>query len=343
VLSKERPIFVVGFERSGTTVLQALLGAHPRIAAPPEIHFLFRIAGLADHYGDLADDGNLRAALRDTLNPPVPFLAGCGFDEEALFRTALAGDRSYRGLLALVMDDFAQRQGKRRWSEKTPGQSVEAVLGLFPEAQVVHLIRDPRDVVASALEAPWASSTARQLTLEWRRFTLANIETGAQAGPNSYIQLRYEDLVREPEVVLRTTTAFLGEEFSPDMLSNTTARRQTVAPVAASWQGRALEPIDTSRKGQWRERLSKVQQAQVAAVVRKDLAPLGYRHPGRRQTMFGELVNRLASIRALPTRRRNARQATRTTADERFVLAQQYMRSVAVAIETNGAPSSPVR
>ena len=47
----ERPIFVVGFQRSGTTLLQSLLGAHPRIAAPPEVHFFFRIYGLRDYWG----------------------------------------------------------------------------------------------------------------------------------------------------------------------------------------------------------------------------------------------------------------------------------------------------
>ena len=67
-----RPIFVVGFQRSGTTLLQSLLGAHPRIAAPPEMHFVFRVAALADYFGDLADDDNLARALHETINPHVP-------------------------------------------------------------------------------------------------------------------------------------------------------------------------------------------------------------------------------------------------------------------------------
>src|SRR4051812_1404298 len=103
------PIFVVGFQRSGTTLLQAMLGAHPAIAAPPETHFIFRIAGLADYYGDLADDTLLRRALHDAINPVMPVFEHCGFDEERLFMRAKRGKRSYRGLFDTILDDYAER------------------------------------------------------------------------------------------------------------------------------------------------------------------------------------------------------------------------------------------
>lgn len=53
------------------------------------------------------------------------------------------------------MSDFTARAGKQRWSEKSAGQPIDAALGLFPNAQVVHILRDPRDVVASSLATPW--------------------------------------------------------------------------------------------------------------------------------------------------------------------------------------------
>lgn len=332
-----RPIFVIGFQRSGTTLLQALLGAHPRIAAPPELHFIFRILGLADYYGDLHDDTNLRSALHDMLHPPVPLLAGCGFDEEVLFRRALAGDRTYRGLLELVMDDFAERQGKPRWSEKTPGQSAQSVLELCPEAQLIHIIRDPRDVVASSLVTPWASAPARQVAVDWRAFTLNNIRVGAESGPGSYLQIRFEDLVRGPEVVLRIVTAFLGEDFTTEMLTDHTARRPTVAAVAAGWQGRALEPIDSTREGQWQTRLTRLQKAEVAAVVQNELLAFGYQPTGLRQTAVGALVSRVASLGTLPHRLRMGGRPGRATPQQRYRQAQQHMQSVAGSVEASAA------
>jgi len=72
----ERPIFVVGFQRSGTTLLQSLLGAHPRIAAPPEVHFFFRIHQLRDYWGDLAETANAAQASHD----PAMLLRGPMFE-----------------------------------------------------------------------------------------------------------------------------------------------------------------------------------------------------------------------------------------------------------------------
>src|SRR3954447_2480432 len=99
----ERPIFVVGFQGSGTTLLQSLLGGHPRIAAPPELHFLFRIHDLRDFWGDLQDDAQAAAALHELLHAPFGLLDECGFDESALLERFRDADRSYAALLSTVL------------------------------------------------------------------------------------------------------------------------------------------------------------------------------------------------------------------------------------------------
>jgi hypothetical protein len=288
-----RPIFVVGYERSGTTLLQAMLGAHPHIAAPPELHFLLRIVELRDYYGDLTDDDNLRRAVHDTVNPPLEMLDGCGFDEEVLVGAARQTERSYRSLLHVVMDDFARRQGKPRWSEKTPGQTARAVLALCPDAQVVHIVRDPRDVVASALEAPWSSMPARVHAENWRAFVTDNARVGEESGPGTYLQVRYEDLSADAYAVLRDLTTFLGEPFDPDMVDDLAARRATVA-ATATWQHGALEAVDSSRAGTWRHRLPWRARAQVVAVTHRLLAGLGYPRPRPVEVVAGRLLNTLA-------------------------------------------------
>jgi len=295
-----RPIFVVGYERSGTTLLQAMLGAHPHIAAPPELHYLLRIVELRDYYGDLADDGNLRRALHDTVNPPLEILAGCGFDEAAPFDAARATDRSYRALLEVVMDDFARRHGKARWSEKTPGQTARAVLALFPDAQVVHIVRDPRDVVASAMTAPWSSMPARLHAENWRAFVADNAKVGAEVGPTSFLQVRFEDLVTAPDVVLRDIATFLDEPFDAAMLDDLEARRTSVA-AAATWQHGALAPVDPSRAGTGRGRLPAWQRAQVVAATAPQLERFGYARPGRREIAAGRVLNALSRSSRDPT------------------------------------------
>jgi hypothetical protein len=253
----ELPIFVVGFQRSGTTLFQALLGAHPRIAAPPETYFIYRVADHADYFGDLADDANLRRALHEALNPGFDMFAGCGFEFDSLFDQARRRPRTYAALFDTILTDFARRQGKARWSEKSPGQPIDSIYALYPNAQVIHLVRDPRDVVASSLEVPWTDADAAGgLARGWRAFTLRAIRRGLEAGPARFLQIRYEDLTHDPEAVLRVVCAFLHEDFTPQMLDQA-ARNGTVPDAAKDWQGRALRRIEHAAEGGWKERLKR--------------------------------------------------------------------------------------
>jgi hypothetical protein len=319
----EAPIFVIGYQRSGTTLLQALLGAHPRIAAPPEIYFVYRVADHAEYFGDLADDSNLERALHEALNPAVDIFADCGFDEARLLERAKAGPRTYGALLDAMLSDFAERSGKQRWSEKSPGQPIDSVLELFPHAQILHIVRDPRDVVASSLRAPWTDPDAGAIARDWRAFTLRTIRRGLQLGPRQFIQLRYEDLTRDPEAVLRVVCAFLGEQYDPAMLDDPSRRRGTVPAVAADWQAQALEAVRPVSEGAWRERLSRADQARVNAVVGSVLGALGYEAPGVRERARG-LVPAVGEA-ARRGRARLARPSPQLSPEERYRLTRAFL------------------
>lgn len=276
--ASSQPVFVIGFQRSGTTLLQSLLGAHPRIAAPPEVYYVARVLEHADHFGDLGDDANLAAALHEALNPPLDMLSGCGFDEERLLERARGGPRTYAALLEAILSDFAERQGKARWSEKSAGQPIAPVLKMFPDARIIHILRDPRDVVASSMEVAWTRpESAVSIAHQWRSFTINTIWRGADLGPAQYMQIRYEDLARDPATVMRMVCAFLGEEYDPAMVDDVSRRRATVPQVAQGWQGRALARIQPPARGEWARRLARSDQLRVNAVVDTMLKPLGYR------------------------------------------------------------------
>ena len=321
------PIFVIGFQRSGTTLLQALLGAHPHVAAPPEVYFLTRVAEHADYFGDLNDDANLAAALHEALNPTLDLLAGCGFDEERLLARARSGPRTYAALLDTMLSDFAERQGKRRWAEKSAGQPLGPVLDLFPDAKAIHIVRDPRAVVASSLRTAWTTPDAAEVARGWRAFVLQTIARGAACGPSQYLQIRYEDLARDPEAVLRLVCQFLGEAYDPAMVDDPSRRRATVAEVAAGWQGRALAPVTASTADEWKRKLTRADQVRVHAVVASTLLPLGYRSPGWPTSLAsaplaaGETVRRLRS--------RLARPPTRLSPEERYRLKRRYLEAQA--------------
>lgn len=340
MVREERPIFVVGYQRSGTTLLQALVGAHPRIAGPPETYFILRIAQLADWYGDLHDDGNLRRALHDFLHPPLPTLHDV--DEDAVLAAALASDRTYRSLLDVVLHDFATRHGKARWCEKSPGQGAGPILQLFPDAQVIHIVRDPRDVVASSLETPWTTIGATRLARAWLAFTLANVQVGVGVGPAQFLQVRYEDLTRDPEAVLRLVCTFLGEDYNAGMLATPERRRSTVVAAAEPWQARALRPVEPGRND-WRTRLRRRDQARVAAVLDRHLPLLGYAPRGPAFVAAGKLLN-LPDVLAQTAGARWARR-TRPARDPRWRYERTqellHRQAALVAADTAGSSVQP--
>jgi hypothetical protein len=331
----DAPIFVVGFQRSGTTLLQSLLGAHPRIAAPPETHFIARVAHLDDYFGDLEDDGNLRRALREALNPPVPLLAECGFDEDVLFERARTGPRTYAALLDTLMRDFADRNGKARWCEKTPTQPASWVFALFPDAQVVHIVRDPRDVVASSLEVPWTGIGTRRIAAAWRRFTLDNVRVGLEVGPSRFLQIRYEDLARDFETTLSLVCAFLGEGLTAEMLTNPERRLPTVAAAAAAWHGTVVEQRPPPVAGSYRSRLRADRRARVAATIGGAISALGYTAARRSTVLVGHTLNVLAWPAELPAALGALRvRATARTPAARHRELQRYMRQRAASLSS---------
>lgn len=325
----QRPIFVVGFQRSGTTLLQSLLGAHERIAAPPELHFILRVAYFADYFGDLADDHNLRRALHEALNPPLDILSECGFDEDALFERAAAGPRSYAGLFAAIMDDYAERNGKPRWAEKTPSQRPDDIWNLFPDALVVHIVRDPREVVASSLDMPWERRRPAAIARDLRDFTLETVERGRRAGAAQYLQVRYEDLARQPEAVLRLVCAFVGENYDEGMLDP--ARRGRALMPSAGWQAQAAQAI-APVTSKWRARLSAADRVRVQAIACDLLAPYGYDAPSESVRRLMPLARAEVRLRSLiPSALAQVRRPK--TPEARYRAVRQLMQSAADGVE----------
>jgi hypothetical protein len=267
----ERPIFVVGYQRSGTTLLQSLLGAHPRIAAPPEVHFWFRIVELADYWGDLSVDSRAAAVVHELLDAPLGMLDGAGFDEAEITAAFLRTDRSYAALLDTAMSDFARRHGKQRWSEKSPHQRPSRIWSLLPEAQILHIVRDPRDVAASEAEV-FHRMPAWRSAERVRHFTERSLADAATAAADTYHRVRYEDLAAEPERVMRAVCAFLGEDFPDQLVTASRSGTSAIPSASTPWQHEAAMPIRAPRSA-WQDRLDFRERALVCAIV-ADLLPV---------------------------------------------------------------------
>jgi hypothetical protein len=226
-------------------------------------------------------------------------------------------------VLDAMLSDYAQRRGKRRWVEKSAGQPVGPVMKLFPDARVIHIVRDPRDVVASSLRTPWTNESATALSESWRAFTLDTIWRGIEIGPAQFLQVRYEDLTRDPAAVMRVVCAFIEEEYDPGMVAETSRREGTVPSIATEWQGRALGQVEPARIGGWTSRLGRVDQLRVNAVVGPMLTPLGYRPPTPAMRALCVPLSVAAAARRLGQRR--TRRPKALSPEERYRLKRRFL------------------
>jgi len=202
-----QPLFVLGFPRSGTTLLEQTLSAHPRIAAGDELPFIAEIAEL----------------MPRLLESPLAY-------PEALAELWM-GD--HREDLNNLRDHYLRKvaqlgivpPGAAWFTDKMPlNETHLGLIGLlFPESPLLHVTRHPLDVVLSVYSnlLTHGHYCAYALESAARHFALVTdlVEHYSREMPLNYLRVRYEDMVEDQEGSIRRVLAFIGEEFDPSCLA----------------------------------------------------------------------------------------------------------------------------
>jgi hypothetical protein len=248
------PIFIVGSPRSGTSLLRLILDSHPAIACGPESHIL--------------------SGMGTDLEKFWRQLQRYGWDESYWHA-------KYRELFESFKSDYARSKGKVRWADKTPryARHLPFIASLFPEAQVVHVIRDVRLVTASAL-ARWGWRRAWEVPEHWVTNVTAARAFGASAPAGRYREIRFEDLVGDTETTLRGLFEWLGEDWDPRVLDydrfdhDDSTRNQTISAAARATGGAA---IDARRARAARRTVDPLLRTRMTLVAGRLNRELGYR------------------------------------------------------------------
>jgi hypothetical protein len=182
--------------------------------------------------------------------------------------------------IAAVFEVYAEHEGKPRWGDKTPlyMQHLPLLERLFPDALWVHLVRDGRDAALSFLELPegfsgktWAlPRTAAQFAARWRTEILAAQRLGAHVG-GRYLELRYEDLVTEPERELRRVCEHASLSWEPAMLEHA-----DVPEVSSMPEHRNIAQPPTPGLRDWRSQMSREDALAFEEVAGDVLRGAGY-------------------------------------------------------------------
>ncbi len=284
--------FVVGVTRSGTTLLRLMLDAHRDMAVPPETHFVTDVLA-AFKQGPVSAEGFVEIVTshrrwRDFGLRPEDLEARVG---------ALAPLTAGEGLRAFYTL-YADQAGKSRWGDKTPGylRRMKAIGRALPEARFVHLIRDGRDVAVSITGLHFGPDTVRDAAARWAKRIRVAREQAQRV--DHYLEVRYEDLILDPEPTLRRICDYVELEWDERMLdyheraparlaeitrdlprsAERSVEADEVIPAAqrVSIHELASRPPQSDRVGRWRTEMSAADRAAFAQAAGDLLAELGY-------------------------------------------------------------------
>lgn len=261
--SMNRPVFVVGSPRSGTSILTWCLGQHPNIFPVPESNWM------GDFATNIAIGYQIGAARGERS-----ILSAMEIREDELFATL--GQSIHELILSHRTDLERKREGavtawgangrwfqarssasepKSRWVDGTPEYSMYicGLRKLFPNARFIHIFRDVDAVVRSMLNFHRVAGT--QLVADqkgaykyWLRTVKACVQAEQAYGPNVVRRVRYSDLVENPESAIRSLLDFLGEPYDAKCLEPL-AERINSSKVPADFEpdGPAADPAIVER------------------------------------------------------------------------------------------------
>ena len=250
----ETPVFIGGLMKSGTSLLRKLVSEHPNIFGGLETFWFSE--EFTSQWQDA--DSKRQKWLREFYEVSL---------EDYLKIQASASSPS--DFLNQFLHYCTHKEGKQRWVEKTPDNilHLDKIWAHWPEAKIIHVLRDPRDVYAS-----WKRNKKRSL-----EFFLSQLKEIATKVPpekdhnkNNYLEIRYEKLTKDTEKCLEEVFEFLQEpiiasiaEYQGDNAADFDKLLQVTGKESATAVSLS-KPIFSSSIGQWKEILD---QNEVQAIL----------------------------------------------------------------------------
>lgn len=273
----DRPIFVVGCARSGTTLLQAMIHSHPRLAMPPENRFLMSVYRRRVQFGDLRDPENVDAVADAIVKDKSSKFRDLGLRARVARARMHEVPPTIGSLLGSVLEGYARRFDKERWGDKRPNyiQHLDVLLELFPDAQIVHMIRDGRDCVASLKHMPWWTFGYPASVYKWARAIDVGLDARARLRPDQYHEIRYEDLIADPKLHLTALCDFLGEELDEAMLEHHRDAEKKV-PDYKDWHEQVRQPLTDSAVQRWQRDLDEQEIKLFEQIAWRQMEAVGY-------------------------------------------------------------------
>lgn len=271
------PVFVLGAPRSGTTLLYHMLLSSGKFALYMSETHIFNLVG--PRFGNLAHAAN-RQKLLDAWLVSFQFKRS-GLQAEQFASKIMQDCRSEGEFLRIFMEQIAEQQSLDRWAECTPEHLLymPQIMQTLPNAKVIHIIRDGRDVALSEVRQGWVRPLpwdhAHRLSvsgLYWEWIVRQGRENGRRIAPD-YMEVRFEELVRNPRAVLAGVSSFIAESLDYEMLLNNAVGtlKNPNTSFAKDAESKRFDPV-----ARWKNELAPEELSVLESVIGPLLVELGY-------------------------------------------------------------------
>jgi len=266
------PIFIVGFPRSGTTLLRFMLASHPRIRIPEETGFIPHLNVSVGRPLKRSEVVSVLTTIR-RLNRLWSRLPAAEDIEKRLASPILSE------LLDLLYRSHLEINDELRWGDKTPlyVRHISLLASIFPDAKIIHLIRDGRDASLSAL-SKWPRNRwymdLYYLLRNWSIYVGEGRSDGRKLAAANYMEIRYEQLVTDPRRCAEVICRFIDEDFHESMLDHTIEAAST--GIGPHEHHEPQKAIHATSVGRWRRDMSEFEQKLARHVAGDSLREFGY-------------------------------------------------------------------
>lgn len=289
--TSHQPFFIVGAQRSGTTLLRLILNAHSEIAIPEEARFLM----------PLLKESNINKPLSGKqLENTINYLKQdqqykqWNYDSEPTLKSLASQNQvTIHDLIHTLYQSFAEHEGKTSWADKSLFfRKIDLLAKIFPEAKFIHLVRDGRDVFHSWRKMDKLKDNVVATAIDWN-YKLKRINNSFERLPeNRHITLKYEDLLEEPEETVKKLCNFLGIDFQNNMMNY----HQTSHYYIGEHHSELIfKNIDSSNKYKWRKNMTTTEINAFELICKNNLKKYNYDLSGNNYSMtdYVYIISRL--------------------------------------------------
>lgn len=274
----EDPLFIVGTERSGSNLLRLMLNELKDVAIPHPPHIMRDLRGLLPMYGDLRNGEAFRRLVKDAIRLVelhfAPWTIAIAPEEVE----GLCPRHDLYSIYAAIYEIYRRHSGKPRWGCKSTFMihHIGEILSHHERPQFIHLVRDPRDVAVSARSSVFCHYHPYYVGRLWAEEQRKAVYWSEKLPGSTWMTVRYEDLIRDPEKTMRAICKFLRVRFTSRSLRFfERAAALDLAGLSRSWEN-VGRPILSGNSGKFKSRLSSREIRIIETEAHREMAAFRY-------------------------------------------------------------------